>query len=184
MDPRRVQLALLLQRRRRRFRLLLVCVVTAATCGTLAGLVGPRILIGGTAAGRVAQSTAPETQVTAPTAATPLDLASRLVLDPREAQANAIRWQKMSDPDRRHLLDRYWNLAGLDPEQREAMLEEYGAFRELPEQRRAFLRERAAKLKAFVASLSPQDQAVLEGMPDEARARRLLDLWQARYGPW
>jgi len=184
MDPRRAQLARLLQRRRRRTRLLLVCVVTAVACGTVAGLVGPRILIGGTGAARVSQVAATETEVSAPGAATPLDLPSRLALDPREAQANAIRWQTMSQDERRRLLDRYWNLAGLEAGQRQALLERYGAFRELPEERRAFLRERAAKLKAFVATLSPQDQAVLEGMSDEARARRLLDLWQARYGAW
>jgi hypothetical protein len=184
MDPRRAQLARLLQRRRRRNRLLLVCVVTAVACGTVAGLVGPRILIGGTGAGGARRSPAADAQAAAETAATPLDLPVRLALDPRETQANAIRWQKMSDARRRRFLDRYWDLAGLDAERREALLARYEDFRNLPEERRAFLRDRAAKLKEFVASLSPQDQAVLEGMDDEARARRLLDLWQARYGPW
>ncbi|MFO8014965.1 MAG: DUF3106 domain-containing protein [Phycisphaerae bacterium] len=183
MDPRRAQLARLLRRRRRRVRLLLVCVVTAVACGTVAGLVGPRILIGGTGVGVAAVPSA-DAPVAADAAATPLDLPARLALDPRETQANAIRWQKMSGPRRRRLLDRYWDLAGLDAGEREALIDRYAAFRNLPEARRAFLRDRAAKLKAFVASLSPQDQAVLEGMDDEARARRLLDLWKARYGPW
>ena len=184
MDPRRVQLALLLRRRRRRLRLLLVCLATAVACGAVAGLAGPRILIGGTAHGRIDRPAATDAEVSAQPAATPLDLPARLALDPREEQANAIRWQKMSDPQRRRLLDRYWDLATLDPDQRDTLLERYEDFRNLPEQRRAFLRQRAVKLKAFVASLSPQDQAVLEGMSDETRARRLLELWQARYGPW
>jgi hypothetical protein len=184
MDPRRAQLARLLDRRRRRVRLLLVCVVTAVACGTLAGLLGPRILIGGTGSRGTVQALPAEADAPARPAATPLDLPGRLALDPREVQANAIRWQKMTEAERRRLLDRYWDLARLDPDQREALLERYVAFRTLPETRRAFLRERAAELKRFVATLSPQDQAVLEGMSDEARARRLLDLWQARYGPW
>ncbi len=184
MDSRRAQLARMLQRRRRRFRLLMVCVATAVTCGTVAGLLGPRILIGGTGAIRPARTPAAETEPQARPPATPLDLPSRLALDPREVQANAIRWQKMSQAERRRLLDRYWDLAGLDAQQRESLLQRYEAFRDLPQARRAFLRERAAKLKAFVETLSPQDQAVLDGMSDEARARRLLELWQARYGPW
>lgn len=184
MDPRRAQLARLLQRRRRRVRLLLVCVVTAVACGTVAGLAGPRILIGGTGAGAARHTPATDARAAAEPAATPLDLPARLALDPRETQANAIRWQKMTGAQRRRLLDRYWNLAGLDAGERETLLERYQDFRNLPEERRAFLRTRAAKLKAFVASLSPQDQAVLEGMDDEARARRLLNLWQARYGAW
>jgi len=114
----------------------------------------------------------------------PLNLQDRLALDPREEQANAIRWQKMSDGQRRQLLDRYWALANLDTDQRDRLLHRYEDFRNLPEERRTFLRRRARKLETFVASLSPQDQAVLEGMSDEARARRLLELWQARYGPW
>ena len=184
MDPRRAQLARMLQRRRRRFRLLMVCLATAVTCGTVAGFLGPRILIGGTGAMRPVGQAASETSADARSPATPLDLPSRLALDPREAQANAIRWQKMSQAERRRLLDRYWNLAGLDAEQRESLLERYEAFRDLPQERRAFLRDRAARLKAFVATLSPQDQAVLDGMSDEARARRLLELWEARYGTW
>jgi len=184
MDPRRAQLARLLRRRRWRFRLLLVCLATAVTCGAVAGFAGPRILIGGTPAGRVDQPVGPERQASAQPAATPLDLPARLALDPREEQANAIRWQKMSDGCRRQLLDRYWALADLDPDQRDRLLQRYDGFRDLPEERRTFLRQRAVKLKAFVATLSPQDQAVLEGMSDEARARWLLELWQARYGPW
>jgi len=186
MDPPRAQLVRLLQRRRRRIRLLMVCVVTAVTCGAVAGVLEPRILIGGTAGGPLDRSAAMETPATVSTepAPTPLDLEARLALDPREEQANALRWQEMSDRKHRRLLDRYWDLAALESDQRDALLEQYERFRKLPEARRRFLRERARKLKAFVASLSPQDQAVLEGMNDEARARRLLALWHARYGPW
>lgn len=184
MDPHREQLARLLRRRRRRLRLLLVCLVTAVACGAVAGFAGPRILIGGTADGSADQPAEAKAPDSPQPIATPLDLSARLALDPREEQANTIRWQKMSEPHRRRYLGRYWELASLGPDQRRTLLERYEHFRTLPEARRKFLRERAVKLKAFIATLSPQDQAVLEGMDDEARARRLLDLWQARYGLW
>jgi len=186
MDPHRAHLARLLQRRRRRIRLLLACVATAVTCGAVVGVMGPRILIGGTAGGHLNRPAAaePAARASAEPALIPLDLEARLALGLQEEQANALRWQKMPDRRRRRLLDRYWALAALEPDRRDALLEQYEHFRNLPDERRAFLRRRARKLKAFMASLSPQDQAVLEGMNDEARARRLLDLWQARHGPW
>jgi len=188
MDLPREHVARLLRRRRRRSRLLLVCVTVALACGTVAGFLGPKILIGGTAA------TADDTPLAVPAAApqangqtvgTPLDLDTRLGLDPREEHANALRWQDMPAGQRRAMLDRYWRLAGADEAQREVLFEKYDQFRELPAERRAYLRERARKLKAFMKTLSPQDQAVLEGMSDEAaRAGRLLELWRATYGQW
>ena len=188
MDPRREQLVQLLTRRRRRVRLMLVCLATALTCGLVAGVAGPQILIGGVS------YTGPETSLTAKhaprggrtvqAAAGPLDLSERLGLDPREARANAIRWTSLAEDRRRAVLDRYWQLAELDPAERERAFERYAAFRELPEKRQEFLRTRAQKLKAFVQDLSSQDQAVLAGMSDEERARSLLRLWQARYGTW
>jgi hypothetical protein len=184
MDPRRAQLARLFERRRRRNRLLLVCLVTAVACGTVAGLAGPQILVGGTARVHAGRAAAHGPAVEPEAAASPLDLAGRVALDPREAQANAIRWQAMPAADRRALLDRYWSLAGLDAGQVDRLVDQYGEFRELSEGRRAYLRQRAQKLKEFMAGLGPQDQAVLEGMSDEDRARRLLELWQARYGQW
>jgi len=186
MDDPRIQFARHVARRRR-VRLLLVCGVTAAACGMMAGILGPRILIGGTAPVRSASpapAEPPPAATAAESAATPLDLAVQLSLDPRERQANAIRWQAMEPQARRDLLDRYWALAGMAPERRARLLQKYEAFRSLPEPRRRFLRDRARALREFVASLSPQDQAVLEGMSDEARARRVLELWQARYGQW
>ena len=182
----REQLARLL-RRRRRSRLLLLCLVVAVACGAVAEFVRPKILIGGMlAAGKVARAGRPvaaaRTDATPP--ATPLDLDTRLGLDPREEHANALRWQDMSAGDRRALLDRYWHLAGTDAERRTALFNQYKQFRQLPPERRMYLRDRARKLKAFMATLSPQDQAVLEGMTDEARARRLLELWRASYGEW
>jgi len=186
MDARRAQFARH-QARRRRLRLLLVCVVTAAACGTTAGIVGPRILIGGTSVvrpGSPPQVEPPLVVKTARPAAMPIDLVLQVGLDPREQQANAIRWQAMAPEARRDLLDRYWVLAEMDAGGRQRVIEKYETFRNLPEERRRFLRDRARTLREFVASLSPQDQAVLEGMGDEARARRVLELWQARYGQW
>jgi len=186
MDDRRIQFARHVARRRR-VRLLLVCVVTAAACGTTAGILGPRILIGSTSAVRLEAPVRAQPEPSAKAmdpAAMPLDLALQLSLDPREQQANAIRWQSMELQARRDLLDRYWALAGMDSDRRERLLEKYETFRSLPEERRRFLRDRARTLREFVASLSPQDQAVLEGMSDEGRARRVLELWQARYGQW
>jgi len=187
MNPRRAQLARLLQRRRRRFRLLVVCLVTAGVCGAVAGFLGPRILIGGTSmlhAERPATGQSTTLAKFEPSPAIPLGLSDRLGLDPREEQANTIRWQNMDAGQRRILLHRYWQLADLDQEQQQRLFDRYQRFRNLPEARRRFLRQRAQKLKAFLDTLSPQDQAVLESMTDEARARRLVALWQARYGTW
>ena len=186
MDARRAQFARHLARRRR-LRLLLVCVALAAACGTTAGIIGPRILIGGMSV--VRPGSQPQAELPLPAkapeaAAAPFDLALQLGLDPREQQANAIRWKSMVPEARRDLLDRYWSLAAMDPDRRQSLVRKYEEFRSLPEERRRFLRDRAQTLREFVASLSPQDQAVLEGMGDEARARRVLELWQARYGQW
>jgi len=185
MDLQREQLVRLLHRRRRRIRLLLVCLAASLACGLLAGIVGPQILIGGVSyrgAEHAASNDKPRGR-SAPIAG-PLDLSDRLGLDPRETQANTIRWQSLSDDQRRAVLDRYWRLAEMDSAERESVFERYAAFRRLPEQRQQFYRTRAAKLRAFMNTLSPQDRAVLAGMSDEDRARRLLQLWQARYGTW
>jgi len=193
VESRRAQLARLLARRRRRARLLLVCVATAVACGSLAGVVGPKVLIGGTgAAPPEAELVLPEVTLaprggeSASTEATggplPLDLAECLGLDPRQEQANAVRWHALSPERRRALLDLYWRLAEMDEAQRRELLERYSRFRDLPEGRRRALRERARRLRAFLETLSPQDQAVLESLDPQARARRILRLWQARYG--
>ena len=94
MDVRREQLVRLLRRRRRRVRLLLVCLTTALGCGLVAGIVGPEILIGGVSydgAPSAAAKSKPGREATRTVG--PMDLSDRLGLDPRETQANAIRWQ-------------------------------------------------------------------------------------------
>ena len=74
--------------------------------------------------------------------------------------------------------------AEMDGDERERVFQQYAAFRRLPEKRQEFCRSRARELKAFINTLSLQDRAVLTGMSDQQRARRLLQLWQARYGTW
>jgi len=187
MEERREELRRVLSRRRRRVRLLLVCLATALGCGIAAGVVGPQILIGG-----VADLVMPAEATNGATvqaggknaAAMPLAISEPLGLDPRETQANAFRWAGLSEAGRRAYLDKYWKLAEMDPAARERLVREYAQFRELPEKRQEFLKARARKLKEFVGTLSPQDQAVLESMTDAQRAERLLQLWQARYGKW
>jgi len=186
MEQRRQELKARLNRRRRRVRLLLVCLATALACGVVAGMAGPQILIGGVA-DRAAPGE-PSKAAVLPAAKTPvampLALSELLGLDPRESQANAIRWPALPEKERRAYLDRYWKLAEMDPEAQERLVTQYSQFRELPEKRQEFVKIRAQKLKAFVSTLSPQDQAILESMSDTQRAERLLQLWQARYGKW
>lgn len=184
MERRREELVRILNRRRRRVRLLLVCTVTAMGCGLVAGVLGPQVLIGGVPDGAhdgretaaVADSTRPDAGL--------LELSSRLRLDPREQQANAIQWNAMSEAERRNALAQYWRLAEMDPADQEKVFQRYEALRNLPEKRIEFLRSRAARLRDFIKTLSPQDQAVLESMSDQDRAARLLQLWKARYGAW
>ena len=185
MDLGREQLVRLLNRRRRRIRLMLVCLTTALACGLVAGIVGPQILLGGVSH-RGAQATASKGRPAERAARTagPVNLSERLRLDPRETQANAIRWQALPDGQRAVALNRYWRLAEMDGDERERVFQQYAAFRRLPEKRQEFCRSRARELKAFISTLSLQDRAVLAGMSDEQRARRLLQLWQARYGTW
>jgi hypothetical protein len=186
VDARREQLIEMLNRRRRRLRLLLVCLATALGCGLVAGIVGPQILIGGVADLGPAADIAATVPVTATAAKAPpvLLLSEQLKLDPRESQANTLRWAGLSEADRRALLDKYWRLADMDAAERQRIVHQYARFRELPEKRQGFLKTRALELKQFVGTLSPQDQAVLESMSDAQRAERLLQLWQARYGKW
>ena len=184
MERRREQLVRILERRRR-MRLMLVCLVTALACGAAAGVVAPQLLIGGmpSAAGNDAAKL-DDRAVSARPAPQPLDLSERLALDPRETRANAVEWARMAEADRRALLDRYWRLSEMGPADQERVFQRYALLRELPGNRQDFLRTRAVKLTEFVKTLSPQDQAVLESMSDRDRAKRLLELWQARYGAW
>jgi hypothetical protein len=184
MDPRREHLARLVERRHRRVRLLLACLVTAGACGFVAGLAAPQILVGSVAGlAAPAQQAAAEPCERLP-GPMPLALSDGVQLDPREAQANAIRWTELAETDKRAALDRYWRLAEMDEAERQTLFDRYGDFRSLPEVRQAFLRDRARQLREFMNTLSPQDQAVLEGMNDTERAKRLLELWKARYGTW
>jgi len=186
MDLRREELKRLLNRRRRRVRLMLVCLATALSCGVVAGIAAPQILVGGTpqaATGHGPTAKPPDAHPgRAPVV--PLELSARLQADPRETQANAGRWPLLDEPQRRLFLDRYWQLTEMEPAERQKVFEQYTAFRQLPEKRQEYLRERARKLREFMGTLSPQDQAVLESMGETERARRLLDLWKARYGTW
>jgi hypothetical protein len=187
VDARREQLALLLKRRRRRLRWLLACAVTALVCGAVVGAVGPQFVAGGmpsaAAPGNAVKATV-ENTLSAKVTAKPLDLSQRVALDAREKRANILEWSHLTEPERRVLLDRYWRLSELTPAEQEKVFSRYAMLRDQPGERQEFLRIRAEKLKAFVRSLSPQDQAVLESMGDHDRAKRLLELWQARYGAW
>lgn len=185
MDPRREHLVRLLNRRRRRVRLMLVCVATALACGVVAGLLAPQVLVGSVPqAAELLPAGVKAAAPAAPAAGEPLSLSDRVGLDPRETQANAIRWAALTEADRRSLLDQYWQLSEMDEAQRDRLVQQYTAFRELPEKRQEALLARARKLKEFVKTLSPQDQAVLESMGDRDRAARLMQLWQARHGTW
>ena len=194
MDPRREQLLRRLNRRRK-IRLMLVCLAAAMVCGVVAGMAAPRILVGSVAttaptAAVVDAAKAPAAGIeTASPSSRPrpsnlLPLAERLGLDPREMQANAIRWSALSESERRTLLDRYWRLAELSPADQQQIFEQYAALRDLPEEQQELLRAKARKLQEFMKTLSPQDLAVLEGMSETDRAARLLELWQTRHKAW
>lgn len=165
---------------------MLVCLATALACGLVAGAVGPQILIGSVAGDPASAGAGQDAArlAAASKTAVSLALAEDLRLDPREVQANAIRWASLTEADRRAFLDRYWHLAEMDRTARERLVKQYLEFRELPENRQEFLKARALRVKEFVSTLSPQDQALLESMGDAQRAERLLQLWQARYGKW
>ena len=186
MVMQREQLVRLMGQRRRRTRLLLACAGVAVACGFVAIAAGPRMLIGGTAqavsATAVAVGQAPAGGAGQATGL--LALSDQLRLDPRETQANLIRWSGMSEAERRSLVARYWRLASLDSADRDKIFEQYSAFRALPESRQDALRTQARKLRQFMQSLSPQDQAMLESMNERDRAERLLELWQARHKTW
>lgn len=186
MDLRREELKQILNRRRRRVRLMLVCLATALSCGVVAGIAAPQILIGGTPQAVSGHGAAAKPLDGHPgrSPVVPLELSAEVQFDPRETQANAGRWPLMGEAQRRLVLDRYWQLTEMEPAERQRVFEQYTAFRQLPEKRQEYLRERARKLREFMGTLSPQDQAVLEGMGETERARRLLDLWKARYGTW
>jgi len=182
VDPRREQLVRLLARRRRRTGLLLACLTLALACGLAAGVAGPRLLVGSVPEVRHPPSASAKAPATAQPPTSPLTLAERLSLDPRETKANEIRWAAMSETQRRTLLDRYWRLARMDPVERQRLFEQYAAFRELPAERQAELRTRATRLAEFLRTLSPQDRAMLESMSETARAARVMELARAQQG--
>jgi hypothetical protein len=178
---------ILRSRGRRRWRFLAVCVGTAIVCGFVAGVVAPKVLIGGVTSHAQALAAAdaePEGTRPRAVAGAALPIAAALNLDPREERSNLLRWAELPDDSRRALLERYWQLLDLAPDEQQRRFEQYQAFRSQPEDRQEFLRERARKLKEFMGTLSQQDLAVLKGMNDRQRAERLLQLWQARYGTW
>lgn len=178
---------ILQSRQRRRWRLLAFCVGTAVVCGFLAGVVAPKVLIGGvTRHAQAVEENEAECPEGAhrPVAGVPLPIASALGLDPREERSNTLRWAELPEDQRRVLLERYWQLLELSPDEQQRRFEQYQSFRSQPEDRQEFLRQRARKLNEFMGTLSKQDLAVLKGMNDRDRAKRLLELWQARYGTW
>ena len=186
MPMQREKLVRLLAQRRRRTRLLLACLTMAVACGFVAIAVGPRMLIGGTSHGAaLAPVAAGQAPAGAEDQAAGLPaISDRLRLDPRETLANTIRWSSMSEAQRRALVVRYWQLVSLDAADRDRIIEKYMTFRQLPESRQDALRTQARKLRQFMQSLSPQDQAMLESMNERDRAERLLELWQARHKTW
>ncbi|HUU32342.1 MAG TPA: DUF3106 domain-containing protein [Phycisphaerae bacterium] len=184
MDARRDYLVRLLQRRRRRIRLLLACLATALACGAVTGLVVPQVLTGSIAGTHQPADGSTLPFSASPISVEPLDLSERLQLDPRQIQANTMRWAAMPEAEREQCLDRYWRLAQSDPAEQDRLFQEYSAFRQLPPDEQETLRRRAKKLQAFINTLSPQDQALLESMSDGERAKHLLQLWQTRYGSW
>ena len=164
---------------------MLVCLGTALVCGLLVGLAAPQVLVGSMSMHPAAVSGESAARLPSnrlPNAA--LSLTESLEPDPRQMQADAIRWNSLSEPQRRAILDRYWRLSEMNLADRDGLFEQYAAFRELPQDRQEFLRARAKKLKMFMNDLSAQDLAVLEGMSDVARAERLLELWELRHQRW
>ncbi len=176
MDPRGVQPVAASERQPGRKGLLALCLVTALVCGAAVGMLAPHILIGETAR----KADTGEAVAAVHTAAGPLGLTERLGLDPREIEANQQRWAAMSEAERLAVVARYRRLAEMDAAERDQLLQKYQEFRQLSGDQQADLRRRAIRLAAFVQSLSPQDQALLESMADDQRAARLLELWRAR----
>jgi hypothetical protein len=167
-------------RRRPLGRLVALCLTTSLAMGLLAGVFGPRILVGGVPA--PAESVAAESVLASMASDGPLGLAARLGLEKREIKASEARWAALSPADRESLLARYQRLVEMDESERSQLIENYAAFRQLPADRQVALRKRAAALAGFIQALSPQDQARLESMSPTQRALRLLELWQAREG--
>jgi len=184
VNDRRAQL-LLLQRRCRRIRLIAVCLGASLVCGVVAGVLAPEVLVGGVSL----HDAKPEAlkpashESGAPAGPVLLGLSERLNLDPREVRDNLLRWASMSEEKRRQLVAKYWQLTGMEPADRDRIIEQYQSFRKETEARRAFLRDRAERVRDFIGRLSPQDQALLMSMSEEDRAKRLLELWR-HDGEW
>ncbi|HUX00727.1 MAG TPA: DUF3106 domain-containing protein [Phycisphaerae bacterium] len=181
MDDRRQELVRLL-RRRRRVRLMAVCVAAALGCGAAAAILAPKVLVGGVPQGGPPAGRMCDSDAKRPGQGVLVGLSDRLDLDPREVRHNATRWRMLAPAEREAFFERYWRLAGLDVEDRDRLLARYEAFRSLPEDRQASLRRQARELRGFLADLSPQDQAVLAGAPEEQRAARLLELIERARG--
>lgn len=184
MNDRRAQL-LLLQRRRRRMRLMAICLGTSLVCGVVAGVLAPEVLVGGVSLHNAKPEALNPASHESDATAGPvlLGLAERLNLDPREVRDNVLRWASISEEERRRFVAKYWQLTGMEPADRDRIIEQYQSFRKETEARRAFLRDRAKRVRDFIGRLSPQDQALLMSMGEEDRAKHLLELWR-RDGEW
>ncbi len=170
-----------LRRRERRLRLIGLSAATAVLCGAIVAVLMPEVLIGGQ------RKTAPT--VGAPAAAPaerpagPLRLSEHLQLETDQVRENARRWTRMPERERGRFYAAYWRLADLDEAQRAELFDRHRAFRSQPARRQEDLRKRARELQHFIdTELGPQDQAILNRMPPEKRAERILELWRARRG--
>ena len=181
MDDRRQELLRLLHRRRR-VRLMAVCVAAALGCGAAAAILAPKVLVGGVPQGGPPTGRTCDSDGKRPGQGVLVGLSDQLDLDPREVRHNALRWRMLTPAEREAFLERYWRLAGLDVQERDRLLARYEAFRSLPEDRQASLRRQALELHDFLADLSPQDQAMVAGTPEEQRAARLLELIERSRG--
>jgi len=184
VNERRAQL-LLLRRRRRRMRQMAVCLGTSLVCGGGAGVLAPEVLVGGVSLHDAKPEVINPASHESGAAAEPvlLGLSDRLNLDPREVRDNVLRWASTSEEEQRRFVAKYWQLMGMEPADRDRIIEQYQSFRKETEARRAFLRDRAKRVRDFIGRLSPQDQALLMSMGEEDCAKRLLELWR-RDGKW
>lgn len=182
MDSRR-DILTRLRRRERRLRLVGLCAVTALLCGAIVAVVMPEVLVGEERQTQTPAVGAAEGVDLPEEVPGPLRLSEYLRLGPGEVNRNARRWDRMSERERGRYYASYWRLAELEDGDRAELFERYRTLRRQPPQRQELLRAKARELRQFIdEELGPQDQAILNRLPPEERAERILELWQARQG--
>ena len=97
-------------------------------------------------------------------------------------EANRAAWSSLDEAARQDLVARFGRVQGLSEAERKALVARYKTLHQKSEAQRLQIRNQAAELTRFEASLSRHDMAALDSLTGKNRAAHLVKLYRASRG--